>query len=50
MNGAHIREFMLTVLKADGEGNTGSELTVELRLGGAGTDSTPGDEVSNELG
>lgn len=40
---------MLTVLEADGEGDTGSELTVELRLGSASANSTPRDEVSNVL-
>lgn len=50
MNGTRIREFMLTIPKANGEGNTRSELMVELRLRGAGTDSAPGDEVSHELG
>ena len=39
-----------TVLEADGEGNTARQLSVKLRLGGAGTDSTPGDEVGDELG
>lgn len=40
---------MLTVLEANWEGDTGGELTVELRLGGTSTDSTPRDEVSDEL-
>lgn len=41
---------MLTVLEPDRERDTGRELTVKLRLGGTGTDSTPGDEVSDVLG
>ena len=40
---------MFTVLETDREGDTGSKLTVELRLGGTGADSTPRDEVSNVL-
>jgi len=39
-----------SVLKADGEGDTRSELTVELRLGGASTDGTPREKISNVLG
>ena len=42
--------FGLTVLKADGEGDTRGELTMELRLSGTSADSTPRDEVSNVLG
>jgi hypothetical protein len=41
---------VLTVLEADGEGDTRSELAVELRLGGTSTDSTPRDEVGDVLG
>lgn len=40
---------MLTVFKANRERNTGSELTMELRLSGTGTDSTPRDEVGDVL-
>jgi len=39
-----------SVLKADGEGDTRGELTMELRLSGTSADSTPRDEVSNVLG
>lgn len=39
-----------TVLEADGEGHTGRELTMELGLGGASTDGTPGDEIGDVLG
>ena len=41
---------MLTVLEANGEGNTRGKLTVKLRLGSTSTNSTPRDEISNELG
>lgn len=41
---------MLTILESDGEGDTRSELTMELRLSGTGTNSTPRNEVSNILG
>ena len=41
---------LLTILEANREGNTRSELTVELGLGGTSTDGTPRDEVSNVLG
>lgn len=39
-----------SILEADGEGDTGSKLTVELRLSGTSANSTPRDEISNELG
>ena len=39
-----------TVLEADREARAGCELTVQLGLGGAGTDGAPSDEVGNELG
>lgn len=42
--------FKLTVLEANGEGDTRSQLTVKLRLGSTSANSTPRDEVSNELG
>ena len=41
---------MLTIFEADGEGDTGSKFTVELRLGGTSANSTPRDEISNILG
>jgi len=41
---------VLTVLETDGEGDTGSELAVELGLSGTGADSTPRDKVSDILG
>ena len=37
------------VLEASGHGEGGGQLTVDLRLGGAGTDGTPGDEVGGVL-
>lgn len=37
------------VLETDGEGDTGSKLTVELRLSGASTDGAPGNEVGDVL-
>lgn len=37
------------VLKADGERQTGGQLTVQLRLGGAGADSAQRDEVGQKL-
>lgn len=40
---------MLTIFEANRERDTGSELTMELRLCGTGTNSTPGDEVGNVL-
>ena len=48
-NGTHTRGFVLTILETDREGDTGGELAVELRLSGAGADSTPRDEVSDVL-
>lgn len=39
-----------TVLETDGEGGTRSKFSVELGLGGTGTDSSPSDTVGNELG
>jgi hypothetical protein len=41
---------VLTVLEADGERDTRSELAMELGLGSTSTDSTPRDEISNVLG
>lgn len=41
---------MFTILEANGEGNTRSELTVELGFSGTSTDGAPRDEVSNILG
>lgn len=38
-----------SVLEADGEGDAAGELTVQLRLGGAGTDRAPGDEIRDVL-
>ena len=38
-----------TVLEADGSGDSGGELAVNLALGGAGTDCSPGDEIRDEL-
>jgi hypothetical protein len=49
-NVARTRGVMLTVLEANWEGDTRSELTVELRLGSTSADSTPRDEVRDELG
>ncbi len=37
------------VLEADGHGEARRELAVDLALGGAGADGTPGDEVGDEL-
>ena len=37
------------VLESDGEGDAARKLTVQLRLGRAGADGAPGDEVGNEL-
>lgn len=39
-----------SVLEANGEGGSGCEFSVELRLGRSCTDSTPGDAIGNELG
>jgi hypothetical protein len=50
MNEAYTRGFVLTILESDGEGDTGGELTVELRLSGTSTDGTPRDKVRNVLG
>ena len=41
---------MLTILEANGEGDTGREFTMELRLSGTSTDSTPRDEIGDVLG
>jgi len=46
----NVQAAVGTVLETDGERETGGQLTVELGLGGAGTDSADGDEVSEELG
>lgn len=37
------------VLESDGEGDAARELTVQLRLGRAGADGTPGDEIGDIL-
>jgi len=50
MDRAHTKARVLTILEADGEGDTRGELTVELRLSSTSTDGTPRDEVSNVLG
>lgn len=39
-----------TILETDWEGDTRSELTMKLRLGGTSTDSTPRNKVSDVLG
>ena len=45
-----IQGVCLTILEPDRERDTGSKLTVELRLSGTSTDSTPRDEVGDVLG
>lgn len=38
-----------TIFEADGEGDTGGQLAMKLRLGGSCTDGTPGDEICEVL-
>jgi hypothetical protein len=46
----NTKAAVCTVLEANGERKTRGKLTVELRLGGTGTNSTDGDTVGKELG
>ena len=46
---SHGQVAICAVLVTNGEGKTGSQLSVKLGLGGAGTDGPEGDEISKEL-